>query len=80
MDKLIKSFVVLKSENGLEKGEKIVLRKYQAEVPLNQEELCFESENGKRSYTFKFLKSEIGNSVKVHECFASIHEKFDYIS
>lgn len=80
MDKLIKSFVAIKSGNGLEKGEIILLKRSQAIVPLNQDELCFESDKSRMTFTFKALKHEMPDMVKVHEYFKSIEEKFDHIS
>lgn len=80
MEKLIKSFVVIKESHGLKVGDVISVKKYQAEVPLQHEELFFENSKTNQSFKFKFLYSELGNTLKVHECFSSMKEKFDHIS
>lgn len=80
MEKLIKSFVVIKESHGLKVGEIISIRKHQAQIPLHQDELYFQSERGGQTFTFKFLNSELGKTVKVHESFSSLHDKFDHIS
>ena len=79
-DKLIKSFIVIKRFHNLEIGEIIQLRKHQAMVPLEQDELYFECLKNEHNFSFKFLKSNLGKNTEIHECFSSLKEKFDHIS
>jgi hypothetical protein len=78
--KLIKSFIVKKHNDNLKKGDIIVLRKYQGQIPLLHEELYFESKETGKNFTLKFLISNIDKNLEIHEKFNSLGEKFDYLT
>lgn len=78
--KLIKSFIVIKEFSNFETGDIISLKKYQAEIPLQHDELFYDCPKSNQTYKFKNLISELNNSLEVHEYFGSLKEKFQHIS
>lgn len=75
MDKrLIKSFVLNQDISHSRKGDVIELRKYQAMVPLTQEELYFENPKNNHTFTFGFLITV----AQPHSCFKNLKEKCNY--
>lgn len=80
MEKLIKTFIVTKDNYDLIKNDFLILKRNQAIIPLVHNELLYESEKTRNQYKFEFLKNQINITVKVHEYFSSIQEKFDHIS
>jgi hypothetical protein len=76
--KLIKSFIVTKKYENLKEGDIITMRRFQAQIPLIQDELYFES--GSNSFSFSFLNNNLSQKhVKVHEYFKNMEEKFDHL-
>ena len=76
-ERLIKSFVLIKDCKPSKKGDIIVLRKFQAQVPIPLEELYFENNNNNNhTFSFMFLIKE----AKPYEYFNNLKEKYNYFN
>lgn len=78
--KLIKSFVVKKQNDNFIKGDVLILKKYQGQIPLIHDDLYFESKETGSNFTLKHLVSHLDKNLEVHEKFYTIGEKFDYLT
>ena len=79
-NKLIKSFALLEDIGPSKKGDIVTLRRYQAMIPLTDNELYFE--NGCNGHTFSkgWLVNNLWSKVKPHEFFKDLKEKFEYLT
>jgi len=78
-EKLIKSFTLLDKVEELQKGDVLVLKKFQGLIGLTAEELDFENSNSGKTLKLKWVLNNF-SKVKVKEYFKTKEEKFDYIS
>lgn len=78
--KLIKSFVLMEDIEPSKKGDVVTLRRYQAMIPINDMELCFENGCNGHNFSKEWLVNNLWSKVKPHEFFKSLEEKFEHLS
>lgn len=77
--KLIKSFTLLDGVEELQKGDVLVLKKFQGLIGITAEELDFENLKNGKTLKLKWVLNNF-SKIKVKEYFRNKEEKFDYIS
>lgn len=80
MDKLIKSFRLVKGYKKSKKNDVFVLKKNQAIIPFYHKELLFENPKTGDCINMSWFIERIYEYCVPEDKFNSLEEKFDYIS